>query len=124
MKNALKSKKVYIIGGILGLIGVGVPFGILGITLIPSLNVSPFSSYPYLLGAFCFLYLLAGFVWGDLKDANYRRKNKKWDDKLDDETKTMIWKRRLPFYLGAIITAIPFIVVNIIWAINGSIPLV
>lgn len=124
MKNALKSKKVYIIGFILGFIGIAIPFGILGISLIPSLNLAPFSSYPYLLGALCALYFFIGFIWGDLKDASYRRKNKKWDDKLDSETKTMIWKRRLPFYLGALITFIPFLVIDIIWAITGSIPLV
>ncbi|MGM9874074.1 MAG: hypothetical protein ACI31G_04075 [Bacilli bacterium] len=122
MKNALKSKKVYIIALILSLIGLLIPFGILFITLIPSLNTSPFSAYPYLLGAIMVVYFFIGFIWGDLKDASIRRKEKKWDDKLDDETKTMIWKRRLPFYLASIVLLIAFLIVDGFYFFTGSFP--
>ena len=122
MKNAFRSKKVYIIAAILSFVGLLIPFGILFITLIPSLNTSPFSGYPYLLGAEMVIYFLIGFVWGDLKDASIRRKEKKWDDKLDDETKTLLWKRRLPFFIAASVLLIAFIIVDSFYFFNGSFP--
>lgn len=122
MKNAFKSKKVYIIAAILSIVGLIIPFGILFITLIPSLNVSPFSGYPYLLGALMVIYFFIGFIWGDLKDASIRRKEKKWDDKLDENTKTMLWKRRLPFFLSSGVLLIAFIVVDAFYFFTGSFP--
>lgn len=124
MKDAFKDYKIYVIGGILGLLGVGIPLGILGITLIPSLNVAPFDGYLYLMGAIMIFYFFVGFIWGDLKEASYRRKEKKWDDKLDETMKTTLWKRRLPFYLAGLIVLIVFAGFDIAWAITNSIPLI
>ena len=120
MKNAFKNKKVYIFGAIMTVVGVGVPFLVLVITLNVE-TAAPFV-YPALLGAFAALYLLVGFVWGDLHSVAYRRKNKNWDDELPPEIKTESWVRRLPFYLAAIIVFSVFMVFEIIFWATGHYP--
>ena len=86
MKNALKNKRVYLFAAILSVVGIGVPFLVLVITLNIE-NANPFY-YPALLGAFAAVYLLVGFMWGDLHSVIYRRKNKNWDGELPPEIKT------------------------------------
>ena len=120
MKNAIKKWKVWLIAGILSVVGIALPFIILLITLnVP--DSSPFM-YPYLLIAFAAIYLLVGFIWGDLHAANYRRKEKNWDGKLPDEVKTSTWSRHLPFYIAAIIVFSVFMVFEIIYWISGGYP--
>ena len=120
MKNALKKVRVWIIGAALTVIGVATPFIVLVITLnLP--DSYPFQ-YPLLLGAFAAIYLLVGFVWGDLYTANYRRKTKNWDGKLEEETKTTAWSRRWPFYIASAICFTVFMVFEIIFWISGSYP--
>lgn len=120
MKKAFQNKRVYILGSILTVLGVGVPFLVLVITL--NLDTTSAFAYPALLGAFAAVYLLVGFVWGDLHTVNYRRKNKNWDDKVPEEIRVESWVRRWPFYLAAIIVFAVFMVFEIIFWITGSYP--
>lgn len=120
MKNAFKKWRVWIIAIALFIVGVATPFIVLVITLNMD-NTSPFM-YPYLLMAFAAIYLLIGFIWGDLHAANYRRKSKNWDDKLPPEVKESTWSRHLPFYLAAIGVFSVFMVFEIIYWISGNYP--
>ena len=120
MKNAFKKLRVWLIGAGLSIVGVGVPFLILVITLnIP--DASAFQ-YPLLLGALAATYLLVGFIWGDLYTAIYRRKNKNWDGELPLEVKEAAWSRRLPFYLAAATCFTVFMIFEIIFWVSGSYP--
>lgn len=120
MKNAFKNWKVWLVAGILSILGLAIPFIILIITLnLP--NTAAFA-YPYMLCAFAAIYLLIGFIWGDLHAANYRRKEKNWDGKLPDEVKTSTWSRHLPFYIAAIIVFSVFMVFEIIYWVSGGYP--
>ena len=121
MKNALKNFKVWLFTIIMSVVGVGIPFLILVITLnVPD---APIFYYPALHGAFAAIYLLVGFIWGDLYVANWRRKTKKWDDKLPDEIKEKAWIRHWPFYLAAATVFLVFISLEIVFWITGSYPL-
>lgn len=120
MKNAFKNIKVWIFTAIFTVVGAGVPFLILVITLNIE-DAAPFQ-YPLLLGAIAALYLLVGFVWGDLHIVSYRRKNKEWDGELPQEVKDSAWVRRMPFYLATIIIFTVFMVFEIIFWITGGYP--
>ena len=120
MKNALKSKRVYIIASILTVIGIGVPFLVLVITLNID-DAVPFQ-YPALLGAFAAAFLLIGYVWGDLHTVAFRRKEKNWDGEVPENIKIESWKRRWPFFLAAIAVLVAFLVVEIIFWITGHYP--
>ena len=120
MKTAIKKPKVWIITAILSVIGIGVPFLVLVITLNVE-NAAAFQ-YPLLLGAFAAVYLLVGFIWGDLYIANIRRKTKNWDGQLPQETKDAGWSRKLPFYLSAATIFVVFMVFEIIYWISGNYP--
>ena len=121
MKNAFKNKKVIIIGSILLVLGLGIPFGLFFITSIPQLNVSP-TPYNMLLWIFAFVYILVGFIWGDARGASWRKKNKEWDSKLPEDVSNGIWKIRLTFYAPALIIFLVAIVFDIIYMISGSYP--
>lgn len=120
VKNAAKKLRVWIIGAALSVIGVGVPFLILVITL----NLPKASTFHYVLGfgVFSAVYLLVGFIWGDLHVAYYRRKNKNWDGVLPEEIKESAWSRRLPFYSAALTTFVVLLVFEIIYWVSGSYP--
>lgn len=120
MKNAFKKPRVWIIAAALTVVGVGVPFLILVITLNVD-NAAAFQ-YPLLLGAFAAVYLLVGFIWGDLYIAGVRRKTKNWDGPLPQETKDAGWSRKLPFYLAAATIFVVFMVFEIIYWITGAYP--
>lgn len=120
MKNALKSKRVYIIASILTVIGIGVPFLVLVITLNID-DAAPFQ-YPALLGAFAAVFLLIGYVWGDLHTVAFRRKEKNWDGEVPENIKIESWKRRWPFFLAAIAVLVAFLVVEIIFWVTGHYP--
>lgn len=121
MKSALKHKRIYIIAAILSILGVGLPFGILAITLIPSLNLQTFA-YPYLLWIFAAGYFLIGFVWGDLRVANWRRKNKEWDGQVDPKIKESAWVARWSFWFPSFFTLAVTLVFEIIAIISGGYP--
>ena len=120
MKNALRNKKIYLFAGLLSILGIGLPFLILVITLNVE-NAAPFY-YPAMLGAFAAVYLLVGYVWGDLKVVFYRRKNREWDSPLPEEVKTDCWLRRWPFFFACILTAIVFLIFEIIYWVSGGYP--
>ena len=122
MKNALKKFKVWIIAIALIVGGIGIPFGLFFITLNFADNFT--IEYPITLGLFAAIYLLIGFIWGDLYVANWRRKNKNWDDKLPDEIKESAWTRHWPFYLAAITVFLVFISFEITYWISGGYPLI
>ena len=122
MKNAAKSIKLNILGAILGILGVGIPLGIYGITCIPALNASPFP-YIYLIFIFAFLYLLIGFVVSDIQIARWRRKTSEYDSKLPEEVKNKAWSIRYPFYLGFVIVFLVALVFEIIYWVSGGYPL-
>ena len=108
MKKALRTPKLYIIAAILIFLGLLIPFGIFGITMIPAVNADPFP-YPYLLPVFPFVYLLLGFSISDVQIARWRRKNAEYDTKLPQEVKDNAWQIRLPFYLSALVLFLVFI---------------
>lgn len=123
MKNALKSKKVYIIGAILAFLGL-IPFFV---ALIMYYTTSPlvcFDGYTYVTWALLAIYILVGFVWGDLHVASYRQKNKKWDEPLPPEMKISAWKRRLPFFFAASILILLAISLEICFAVLGYYPFI
>ena len=121
MKKALKCVKLNILGIALGLVGVGIPLLVYGISVIPSLNANPFP-YPYLEWPICFLYVLLGFVISDVQIARYRHKDKNWGDKLPEEIKNKAWSIRYPFYLAAVIVFIFCLFCEIFYLITGSYP--
>lgn len=120
MKNAFKNPRVWIFGSIMSVVGIGLPFIILIITLNVD-KASPFQ-YPLLHGLFAAIYLLIGYIWGDMHSVLYRRKTKNWDDKLPPEIKTESWVRRLPFFIGSASTFLVFIIFDIIYLIAGNYP--
>ena len=122
MKKALRNVKLYIIGVILAVVGVGIPFGIYGITLIPALNAEPFP-YIYLLAAILFLYILLGFVISDIQTVRWRRKNAEYDTKLPEDVKDKAWSIRFPFYFAAIIVLIVILFFEIWYWVSGGYPL-
>lgn len=120
MKNALKHFKVWIFTAIMSVVGIGVPFLITFITSeIPN---SPVVQYPVLHGVFFAIYLLVGFIWGDLYVANWHRKTKNWDDKLPDDIKEKAWIRHWPFYLAAATVFLVFISFEIVYWVTGAYP--
>ena len=122
MKNSLKNWKVWLITIILSVVGVGVPFALFFITnAIPDVYAI---QYPITLGLFAAIYVLAGFIWGDLYVANVRRKTKNWDDKLPDDIKVKAWNRHWPFYLAAATVFLVFISFEIVYWIFGGYPLI
>lgn len=120
MKNALKKLRVWLIAAALGTIGIGVPFLVLVITL--NLENTRAFNYPILLGLFSAVYLLIGFIWGDLYVVGYRRREKNWDGQLPENIKESAWSRRFPFYLAAASVFLVFISFEIIYWISGSYP--
>ncbi len=122
MKNALKKWKVWLFTIIMSVAGVGIPFAVFFIT--SAIPKCPAVGYPILLGLFAAIYLLVGFVWGDLYVANWRRKNKKWDDKLPEEIREKAWTRHWPFYLAAATVFLVFISFEIVYWVSGGYPLI
>lgn len=123
MKKALRTPKLYVIAAILTFVGVLIPFGILGITLIPALNADPFP-YPYLLPVFPFLYVLLGFAISDVQIARWRRKNGEYDTKVPEEIIDNAWQIRLPFYLSAAILFLVFIFFEVWFFVAHAYPFI
>ena len=122
MKNALKKPKVWLFAAIMSVGEIGLSFGIFFLT---SAFIDNFTAeYPILLGLFAAIYLLIGFIWGDLYVANWRRKNKNWYDKLPEDVKTNAWTRHWPFYFAAITVFLVFISFEIVYWISGGYPLI
>ena len=122
MKNAAKNIKLNILGVVLGILGIGIPLGIYGITVIPSLNTNPFP-YMYLIYIFAVLYVLIGFVVSDIQNARWRRKNAEYDTKLPQDVKDRAWKIRYPLYMAAAIVLTFAITFEILYWILGHYPL-
>lgn len=123
MKDALKSKKMYIIAAILTLLGF-IPFIVAICMYYFTVPFNPFESYVYILMAIVATFLLLGYVLGDLHNANYRRKNKAWDDPLPDEVKASSWKRRLTFFIPAILLLLLVVILEIIFLVTGGYPFI
>ena len=121
MKNFLKNKNRLIISIILAFLGIGIPFAIYFISIIPQLNIAPLQ-YSIFLWIFAFVYLLIGFVWGDVVIARWRKVNKEWDTKLPDDVKENVWKIRLTFYLPAALVFLVAIVFDVFAMIAGFYP--
>ncbi len=124
MKNALKNYRVYIGALVLVIIGLGVPFLVLGISLVPSFNFNQFEGYPWLIAIFMGVYFLIGYLWGDIKSASYRKKNKNYDGELPEDIKTTCWSRRWPFFLAAIVLLVVFIVIDIYYGVTHHFPFI
>lgn len=122
MKNAAKTPKLYIVVAVLVVIGFFIPFGIYGITMIPSLNTTAFP-FLYLVWLFLFLYVLIGFLVSDIQIARWRHKTKEWDTKLPQEVKDKAWKIRYPFYLAAIILLVVCLFFEVWHLFAGAYPL-
>ena len=123
MKKALRTPKLYLIGAILIFIGLLIPFGIFGITMIPAVNADPFP-YPYLLPVFPFLYLLLGFAISDVQIARWRRKNAEYDTKLPQEVVDKAWTIRFPFYFSALVLFLVFIFFEIWFFVAHAYPFI
>lgn len=121
MNKALRSPKLYVIAAILTFLGIAIPFGIYGITLIPALNADLFP-YQYLLPVFPFLYLLIGFAVSDVQIARWRHKNSEYDTKLPQDVKDKAWSIRFPFYLAAAVLLSIFLFFEIWFWISGNYP--
>jgi len=122
MKKAFRNIKLYILGLVLGALGVGIPLGIYGITVIPALNANPFP-YPFLMAAIAFLYLLLGFTISDIQIARWRHKTSEYDTKLPQEMKDKAWSIRFPFYLAAAVVLSVFLFFEIWYWFSGGYPL-
>ena len=100
MKKAFRTPSLYFIGTGMVVLGLALPFGIYGITCIPSLNLNPFP-YPYLLWAFIAVYFLLGFVIADIIVVRHRRKTKNYDGVVEQEVKDKAWSIRFPFFFAS-----------------------
>lgn len=121
MRKALHDLKLYFIGLGLAVVGLGVPFGIYGITLIPALNASPFP-YTYLMWAFLVLYLFIGFTIADIRNARYRKKSQNYDGELPEEQKEKAWSIRFPFYFAVVIMFVICMFFEIWFWVSGNYP--
>lgn len=121
MKKALKHTKVYIFAAILFSLGIIVPFGILAITLIPSLNTAPFQ-YQYLLWIFAAIYFLVGYLWCDLQVAHWRKVNQEWSGPADPLVLEKGWIARWSFWFPAMAIFLVCLVFEIIALVNGGYP--
>ena len=122
MKNAFKKTYLYFIGLGLGIIGIGIPLGIYGISCIPSLNANPFP-YIYLHLIFLLVYLFLGWTIADIQNARWRHKNSDFESKLPEEQREKVWSIRIPFFLGALIILLFVLVFEIIYWITGGYPM-
>lgn len=123
MKQALKSKKVYIISGVLLFLGL-LPFIIAIIIYYASSPQACFEGYPWVIWGLLSFYFLIGFIWGDLHVATYRKKQKNYDGALPDEIKSSAWKRRLPFWFASGGLLILAIILEIYCAIMAIYPFI
>ena len=122
MKKSLKNWKIWVIATALAVGGIAISFGVFFITANFVENFT--AEYPILLGLFAAIYLLVGFIWGDLYVANIRRKTKNWDDKLPEDVKIKAWNRHWPFYFAAATVFLVFISFEIVYWISGGYPLI
>lgn len=122
MIQAFKNKRTYIIGAVLLFLAIAVPYGILGITLLPSLNTSPFE-YEILIWVFFIMYILIGYVSFDLYRVRWRRKTKTWDGAVSEEISIKSWNIGLPFFLPAAILSLLIIFNEIFALVTGAYPL-
>lgn len=121
MKKFFKDIKLIIVSLVLTLVGLGLSFGLFFISQIPDLNMLTIQ-YIILLWIFAFVYLLIGFVWGDVIIARWRKANQEWDTKLPEDIEDKAWKARLYFYIPAVIIFVVAIVFDIFKMIAGFYP--
>ncbi len=121
MKKFFKDIKLIIVSLVLTLVGLGLSFGLFFISRIPDLNMLTIQ-YIILLWIFAFVYLLIGFVWGDVIIARWRKANQEWDTKLPEDIKDKAWKARLYFYIPAVIIFVVAIFFDIFKMIAGFYP--
>lgn len=121
MKNLFKNKKFIITASILIVVGIGLPFGIFFFSRIPQLNMLTLN-YNIFLWIFAFIYLLVGFVWGDVVVARWRKTNQEWDTKLPENIKTNVWKIRMTFYIPALVVFVVAIFFDVFALIAGFYP--
>lgn len=121
MRKFFKDIKLIIVSLVLTLVGLGLSFGLFFISQIPDLNMLTIQ-YIILLWIFAFVYLLIGFVWGDVIIARWRKANQEWDTKLPEDIKDKAWKTRLYFYIPAVIIFVVAIVFDIFKMIAGFYP--
>ena len=120
MKNSLKNYIVWLIAIGLSIISIGVPYLVLYLTYK---NPQPFV-YPLLHLAIAGVYILAGFISGDVVIISWRQKNKNWNDDLPPEIKQKAWNIRMPFYISAAFTFTVFLVSQAYYLIIGHYPFI
>lgn len=76
-----------------------------------------------MLMGFGFLFILIGYVGGEIITGKYRHKTKKWNDKLPEDVSVRAWKFRLPFFIPGLILLVFAAIIEII-ALNmgGNLP--
>lgn len=105
---------------ILSVVGIGIPYLLYAISILPSVDWPPFE-YEYLLFVFFILYILVGFVSWDLIRVRWRRKNQVYDGPIDKEVVDKSWATAMGIFLAAILL-LAVISFNEIYALfNGGV---
>ena len=120
MKDAFKNKKVYIVAAI-ALVVAALVVTIWDIIALNSDN--GFLQPEMVVWAFAIIYVLIGYVAGDMVVVRYRRKEGQYDGKVPDEIRINAWIKRLEFFIPAILLFIAAITFDIIAVTTGTYPL-
>lgn len=120
-KESFKNKRLYVLTGILSVIGLGVPFIIYGISILSD-KMSAFE-YPLLMWAFVFIYILIGWVTGNSVINKWRKKEADYDGVAPYEIKKKAWEYRMYFFLPALVILTVCLGLEIYALISGGYPL-
>lgn len=118
MKNSLKNYIVWLIAIALAVVSIGVPYLIM---IWSRKSADPFI-YPLLHLAIAGVYVLAGFISGDVIVISFRHKAKDWNNDLPIEVKQKAWNIRMPFYIAAALTFLVFLFSQAFYLIIGHYP--
>lgn len=121
MKKTLKYPSNYIIGSLIGLVGVGLPFLIWGIRF----NTSGLKDFPYHMTMLIFglAFALIGLIIGDIPGIVFKIKCKEYNPQVPEELVMKGWRLRWPCYIGSLITLISIGIIGCIYLATGAWPL-
>lgn len=121
MKKSFKFKSNYIIGSILGLIGIGLPFAIWGINLsITGKRDFPYHMVMLIIGL---VYFLIGIIIADIPVIIFKRKTEEYDPVVPEDIIVKSWRLRWPCFIGSVITLLAIGIIGIIYLATGAWPL-
>lgn len=121
MKKALKFKSNYIIGSILAIIGIGLPFLIWGIRY----NSTGLKDFPYhmVMLIISLAYFILGIIISDIPLIIFKTKTSEINPEIPEEVTLAIWRCRWPAFIGSIATLLSISIIGIIYLITGAWPL-